>query len=252
MYSRRSMIKGAAGLPLAAILADPALAQAVAAGLQEVSLTTKGGLNVKAALALPAKVPAPGILLVHENRGLNDYLKTMAAELAKAGYVALAVDLFKGKLPATPEETRAAMGAVVPAEATDTLTSWLDWLKRQSQVDGKLATIGWCFGGGWSLNASLAYPVDATVVYYGNVAKTADQLKALKGPVLGHFATRDAWITPAMAEGFVKAMAAAGKKLESHNYEADHAFANPSHANYAQGPAKESWERTLAFLKANL
>ena len=75
------------------------------------------------------------------------------------------------------------MQQVKPAEATDTLSSWISWLKNHQRGNGKVATIGWCFGGGWSLNASLASPVDATVIYYGNVAKKAAQLDALKGPV---------------------------------------------------------------------
>ena len=69
-------------------------------------------------------------------------------------------------------------------------------------IAGKVGTVGWCFGGGWSLKASLLAPVDATVIYYGNVALDAAQLRALKGPVLGHFATRDGWINETMVEGF--------------------------------------------------
>ena len=118
--------------------------------------------------------------------------------------------------------------------------------------DGKLATIGWCFGGGWSLNASLAAPADATVVYYGSVAKTEDQLARLKGPVLGHFATKDQWINEDMVGGFEKAMAAAGKPFETHWYEAEHAFANPSGGRYDETDATLAWQRTLAFLKLHL
>ena len=77
-----------------------------------------------------------------------------------------------------------------------------NWLRKHERGNGKVATIGWCFGGGWSLNASLAAPVDATVVYYGNVAKKTDQLTSLKGPVLGHFATKDKWINQKMIDGY--------------------------------------------------
>jgi dienelactone hydrolase len=87
------------------------------------------------------------------------------------------------------------------------------WLQKHPKATGKVATIGWCYGGGWSLNASIATPVDATIVYYGRVDQPADRLARLKGPVLGHFATRDQWINRPMVEGFERAMAEAGKPL---------------------------------------
>jgi carboxymethylenebutenolidase len=125
-------------------------------------------------------------------------------------------------------------------------------LKANPKVDGKVGTVGWCFGGGWSLNASIAEPVDATVVYYGKVDKTAGQLAHLEGPVLGHFATRDQWINREMVDGFEKAMNAAGKPYTVYWYDADHAFANPSGGRYDAEDAKLAWERTLAFYRQNL
>ncbi len=241
-----------AGLPLAAILANPSLARAAAAGLQEVNLTTSGGKSVTAALAMPAVTPAPAILLIHEWWGLNDQIKSVAADLAAQGYVALAVDLYDRQVATTPEGARSYMQAVDGTEATDTLASWTAWLKANKAVSGKIGTIGWCFGGGWSLNASIAAPVDATVVYYGRVNQPASELDALKGPVLGHFATRDNWINKDMVSGFQAAMAQAGKTLTAHWYEADHAFANPTQARYDAEDAMLAWARTLAFFKANL
>ncbi len=238
-----------AGFSLAAVLADAERARAAAQGLENVGLTTKGGKRVNAALAVPAEAPAPAVLLVHEWWGLNDQIKAVAAELARAGYLALAVDLYDGKVAETREGARGLMQAVVPGEATDTLASWVAWLRGHAKAIG---TIGWCFGGGWSLNASIAAPVDATVVYYGRVNRSAADLKALKGPVLGHFATRDGWIDRKMVGGFEKAMAEAGKSATSHWYEADHAFANPTSARYDQEDAQLAWQRTLAFFEANL
>ena len=216
MYLRRTVLKGALALPLAAVLADPKLAQAIAASLTEVNLITAGGKAVKGALALPAKTPAAAVLLVHEWWGLNDQIKSVAAALAKQGYIALAVDLYDGKLATAPADARTYMSAVQPAEATDTLASWIGWLRERADSTGKIATIGWCFGGGWSLNASLAAPVAATIVYYGNVAKSSDQLAPLKSPVLGHFASRDRWINRTMVDGFGAAMRQAGKRLDAH------------------------------------
>lgn len=250
--ARRQVLTGLAQLPLAAVLADPKLARAAAAGLQDVSITTAGGKRVRAALALPQTTPASAVLLVHEWWGLNDQIKAVAAELAKQGYVALAVDLYGGKVADTPEGAQALMKQVDGAVATDTLVSWIGWLRANDKVSGKIATIGWCFGGGWSLNASIAAPVEATVVYYGRVNRSAEDLKRLKGPVLGHFATRDNWINREMVGGFEAAMREAGKSVESHWYEADHAFANPTGARYDESDAKLAWRRTLAFLKKHL
>ena len=241
-----------AGLPLAAVLADPRLARAAAAGLKEVSLTTEGGKAVTAALAMPAATPAPAVLLVHEWWGLNDQIKSVAAELANQGYVALAVDLYDGRVASDPTAARQYMGEVDRGEATETLVSWISWLNARQSVTGKIGTVGWCFGGGWSLNASIAAPVDATVVYYGRVTHPANLLAQLKGPVLGHFATQDTWITEEMVSGFEREMAEAGKTLQAHWYEANHAFANPTQARYDAQDAKLAWERTLAFYKAHL
>jgi carboxymethylenebutenolidase len=228
LIERRPIIKGLATLPLAVVLADPLIARAVAAGVEEVSITTEGGRMVSAALALPATTPAPAVLLVHEWWGLNDQIKSIAAVLAKEGFVALAVDLYDGGVAAAPADAKALMGAVDGAEATDTLASWIAWLAADGRTTGKVGTIGWCFGGGWSLNASLAHPVDATVINYGRLDKSAAELAPLSGPVLGNFATRDAWINADMVSGFEAAMAAAGKPLTVYWYEADHAFANPT------------------------
>jgi len=249
---RRNVIKGLAGAPLAAILADPLIARAVAAGLDSVSITTPSGRKVNAALALPTNTPAPAVLLVHEWWGLNDQIKSVAAELAKQGYVALAIDLYDGGVGATPDAARALMSKVKGGEATETLAAWIGWLKGHAKAGGKVATIGWCFGGGWALNAALAAPADAAIVYYGRVDKSAADLAPLKGPVLGHFATRDGWITKDMVAGFEAAAKAAGKDVTAHWYEADHAFANPTQARYDEADAALAWRRTLDFLKGNL
>ena len=250
--ARRSVVLGLAGLPLATVLADRNLARAAAAELATATITTSGGRSVSAAIALPEVTPAGTVLLVHEWWGLNDQIKTMARDVANAGYVACAIDLYDGAVATTPAEAKKLVTGVDAADATDTVAAWGRWLKAHDLGNGKLATIGWCFGGGWSLNASLAVPADATVVYYGNVAKTAAQLQALKGPVMGHFATKDKWINEAMVQGFEAEMTAAAKSYQSFWYEADHAFANPTGGRYDQADASLAWQRTLEFLAANL
>ncbi len=252
-FTRRDVVRGiAVGVPLAAALSDPAIAKTVAAGLETISIETAGGRTVSAALAVPATSKAPAVLLIHEWWGLNDQIKTVAAEFAKIGYVALAVDLYGGKVAGSPEEAGAMMQSVDSDAATDTLVSWIDWLRGHDRANGKIATVGWCFGGGWSLNASIVTPVDATVVYYGRVAKTAGEVAHLRGPVLGHFATQDKFINKAMVDGFEKAMRDAGKPFTTNWYDANHAFANPTGASYDAEDAKLAWSRTLSFLKETL
>ena len=146
------------------------------------------------------------------------------------------------------------MDGIDPRHATQAMVAAVAYARAHPKSNGKVATCGWCFGGGWSLNASLATPVDATVIYYGYVKKTADQLKALSGPVLGHFAKRDTWIDQTMVSGFEAAMREAGKaeSLTVFWYESDHAFANPTGARYDAADASLAWGRTLDFLKKRL
>lgn len=262
--ARRDILKGAAAASvvstasLTALLADPALARAAAETTETVQITTADGQSVKAAVAYPASgAAAPAVILIHEWWGLNDQIRTMAAELAKEGYVAVAVDLYKGHVTNDPDRAADLSDAVNADSATATLVAWNDWLAQNPKVQkagerAKLATIGWCFGGGWSLSASLAFPVDGTVIYYGRVNRPASELSKLNGPVLGHFATRDEWITKSMVDGFVTAMDAAHKPLEVHWYEADHAFANPTGSHYDAEDALLSWQRTTEFLRKTL
>ncbi len=250
---RRAFLKGLASLPLAAVLADPVLAQAAGNSLTPVMQKTGSGKDIKAFVAVPDKTPAPCVLLIHEWWGLNDQIKSVAAEFAKQGFIALAVDLYQGKLATTRNDARAYMQNMDRRLATETLITWVDWLRAHPQSNSKVGTVGWCFGGSWSLNASLAAPVDATVIYYGNVRKQAGQLKSLKGPVLGHFGTLDTYINANMVNGFENAMRAAGKtQLSVYWYTANHAFANPTGASYDAADAKLAWSRTLDFFKENL
>jgi len=251
---RRTVMKGLAGASFAAILADPGLARAAARETDMVDLTLPSGRTVSAALALPVTTPAPTVMMIHEWWGLNDQIKAAAREYAQAGYVALAIDLMGSSVATTADEARAQMQAVDPTQATETCVGWMEWLRNHEAGTGKVGTVGWCFGGGWSLNASVAAPADATVIYYGRLIQEPDPLKALAGPVLGHFATQDQHINRPMVEGFQAAMAEAGKgdDLTVYWYEADHAFANPSGNRYDQADARLAWDRTMAFMDRTL
>jgi carboxymethylenebutenolidase len=252
MIERRTILKGVAGLPLAAVLADPELARAAGMRLRMVRIRTKGGREVTGALAKPAKTPAPAVILVPEWWGVNDQMKAVAVELAGLGYLALVVDLFNGQVADNPDQARAQVQKVMPDQATDTLVSWTDWARRAPLANHRLGIVGWCFGGGWALNASVAAPIDATVVYYGKCDLPPDQLARLKGPVLGHFGTLDPNINKAMVDRFEAAMKQVGKPYQVYWYNANHAFANPTGANYDKPDALLAWQRTMAFLAENL
>jgi carboxymethylenebutenolidase len=249
---RRDVLTGFAGVSLAALLADPVRVAQAAAGLETVTLKTASGRSVSAALALPAQTPAGGVMIVHEWWGLNDQIKAVASELAANGFVGLAIDLYDGKVASDPEGAQNLMGGVQDAEATETTTTWIDHLYGMKEVNGKVATLGFCFGGGWSLNASIAHPVDATVIYYGRCDKPASELRKLKGPVLGQFGSQDTFINPAMVKAFAANMKEANKPHDIYSYDANHAFANPTGQNYDKEDARIAWDRTIAFLKANI
>jgi carboxymethylenebutenolidase len=251
---RRDVLAVGASLSLAQILSDPARAATAASTLQTVSLDLPSGRKVSGAFAAPEAASAPGLLLVHEWWGLNDQIKAVTAECARLGYATLAVDLYGGEVASNLDRDKAMrlVSSVKNDEASETLAGWIDWLRASSVVKGGVATCGWCFGGGWSLAASLLRPVDATIIYYGRVDRSAHELRALKGPVLGHFANRDANIDHEMVGGFEKAMKEADKALSIYWYDADHGFANPTTTHYDAADTKLAWSRTLAFLKENL
>lgn len=256
MQGRRTVLKqtmgGLAGLPLAAILGDPLLARAAAAELERHTLTLKSGREVAAFLALPERTPAPAVMLVHEWWGLNDQIKAVAREFAAEGFVALAIDLMNGEVATIRNNAKRQMGRVGRTETLELSGKWLRWLKTHPDVNGKLATIGWCFGGGWALSAATVEPVDATVVYYGRVNHPTGELRHLKGPVMGHFATHDLWINRDMVTLFEVGMLRAGKRSITHWYRAGHAFANPTRSRYDRKNAVLAWKRTLEFFRKEL
>lgn len=250
---RRAFIKGLASLPIAAVLFDPTLARAAASGVKTETIKTASGASTSAVVAYPDKANAPTMLIIHEWWGLNDHIKAMAQEFANQGFLTVAIDMYNGKVASKREDAKAYMMGMDGAWAKQAVGAWIDWLKSNPKGNGKVGTCGWCFGGGWSLNASLIREVDATVIYYGRVNKSAADLASLKSPVLGHFGTLDKSINEKMVGGFEKSLDAAGKtNYTNHWYTANHAFANPTGARYDEDDAALAWSRTLAFLHKNL
>lgn len=219
---------------------------------QAVTLTLSDGSVVSAHFIEPSSSPAGSVVLIHEWWGLNQQIKNVAERFATEGYLVLAVDLFEGKVAQDPNQARSLTKNVNREVATETMVAWIDWVRSNPASNGKVGTVGWCFGGGWSLNASIATAVDATVIYYGRCEKTPEETKRLSGPVMGHFATRDKWINQEMVSNFEAAMDASEKSYVNYWYEADHAFANPTSARHDAEDAQLAWNRTLEFLRSNL
>jgi len=188
-----------------------------------------------------------GILLIHEWWGLNDHIRSWADRFAAMGYRTVAIDLYGGKITRDKNEAGRLMKSVDQMLANRKLKTAINWLRAP---DRRLATLGWCFGGGQSLQATLQAPneIAGTIIYYGQPVLDVDRLRKLQGPVLALYATQDNWITPAVVKNFEKAMSEAGKTLEIHRYNARHAFANPSGGRYSSEAARQSWQDVLVFL----
>lgn len=200
----------------------------------------------------------PAVIMIHENRGINDNIRSMANTLAKqAGYVVLAVDLFKGVSTNDPSQAMQLVKSVRanPQEAISNLQAALKYVSSLPFVDSsKIASIGWCFGGGQSLQLALhseQHPLVATILYYGTPLVTDKQeLSKIKWPVLGIFGDHDQAIPLQQINMFKAALDADGVTNQIHIYKGlGHAFANPSGANYAPQQTADAWQKTLAFLK---
>jgi len=225
---------------------------------QEVAYGEARKRNLLGFLAMPADAaePLPGVIVIHEWWGLNDNIKSMTRRLAGEGYVALAVDLYGGSTAETPERAQKLMAAVVsdPDAAKANLKQAYDYLDKYAFAP-RIGSIGWCLGGGWSLQTALMLPddLDAMVMYYGQIVMSEPQLATLSMPMLGFFGGQDDSIPIRDVQTFRQTLFKLGKPVDILIYpSAKHAFANPSGGNYDAQAADDSWQKTLVFLAENL
>lgn len=205
------------------------------------------------AYELKAKRPTNNyILVVHEYFGLNDYVKKESEriynDLGNVNIIDL--DLYDGKVTADRAEAAKLMQAVNDDRAKAIIKGAIAYVGPKAHI----ATLGWCFGGGWSLQSSLLAGKQAVacVMYYGMPEQDINKLKTLNCDVLGNFGNKDQWINPKVVAKFAEDMKAAGKKLYLHQYDADHAFANPSSPNSNSAAASDAYTHVITFLKARL
>jgi carboxymethylenebutenolidase len=200
--------------------------------------------------------PLPAIIMIHEWWGLNDNIRAMAERLAGEGYIVLAVDLFGGTTAENPEAARLLMLRAVedPAAVSSNIQQAYSFVNDTAGAPA-IASLGWCFGGGWSLNAAMMLPdeLDATVIFYGQVTDDEERLRPIQAPILGFFGDEDRGIKIDSVNRFEDALKRLRKDHQIHIYSgAGHAFANPTGNNYNAEYAEDAWQKTLEFLRANL
>ena len=193
----------------------------------------------------------PGIVVIQEWWGLNDQICGVADRFARAGYNALAPDLYKGRLTTQPDEANHLMTGLDFADAThQDLRGAAQHLQAQS---GKLAVMGYCMGGALTIAAAVHVPeFSAGVCFYGIPPKAFADPAKIRMPLQGHFANRDDWCTPAAVDDLERTSKTAGVRHEIYRYDAAHAFANERSAAYDVACANQAWERMAAFLGAQI
>jgi carboxymethylenebutenolidase len=199
----------------------------------------------------------PAVVMIHEWWGLNENIKNMANLLAKQGFVVLAADLYKGEVANNPERAMQLVQIVRNNQnnSISNLQSAVKYLSLLPNVDSsKIASLGWCFGGGQSLQLALNsqdHPLAATILYYGTPLVTDKALLSkIKWPVLGIFGDKDQSIPIGEIKQFGNSLNQSGITNNIHIYKGvGHAFANPSGDNYAPKETEDAWQKTLSFLK---
>ncbi|HMN48644.1 MAG TPA: dienelactone hydrolase family protein [Ignavibacteriaceae bacterium] len=217
-----------------------------------ITFKTKDGKTANGYLVKSEKKSNKYIFVFHEWWGLNDYIKKESDELQeKLGNVnILAIDLYDGNVATNRDDAAKYMQAVNQQRAMDIINGAIDFAGKDAQV----GTLGWCFGGGWSLQASimLGKQGKACVMYYGIIENTPETFKNLNAPVLGIFAKKDGWVNPEVVANLEKNIKAARKKITVKSFDADHAFANPSNPNFDENAKTEAKALTIKFFKENL
>jgi len=217
-----------------------------------------GAENASGFLVTPGGAgPYPAVVVIQEWWGLNGWVKDQARALAGEGYVALAVDLYRGKVADKQEEAHQLMSGLPPDRALRDLKAAVDFLASRKDVrKDRIGAIGWCMGGHYALSLATEEPrLAAAVAYYGAPPTDDAAIARIKAPVLGNYGAEDKGPTPDQVKAFEAAMKKAGKSVDVKIYEgAGHAFANPNNpwGGYREAAARDAWARSVAFLAAHL
>jgi len=212
-----------------------------------------GTETVSGFLAMPEKPGRyPALVVIHEWWGLTDWVKEQAQKLAEQGYIALAVDLYKGQVTTDPEVAHELMRGLPQDRAVSDLKAGFAYLATRKDVDrDHIGSIGWCMGGGYALQLAIHEPhLAACVVNYGALPTDPNDIQQILAPVLGSFGANDRGITPTDVQGFEKTMRGMNRRIDVKIYDgAGHGFENSTNtAGYRPDAAADAWARTLAFL----
>jgi len=192
------------------------------------------------------------VIVIHEWWGLNDYIKKESEKIYSAleNVNIIAIDLYDKKV-ATVKDSAAKYMQNVKSERAEAI---IKGLIKHIGPKANVATIGWCFGGGWSMQTTLiaGKQSKACVMYYGMPEEKIEKLKTLNAPVLFVWPEQDQWINKEMVNRFEKNMKTTNKNLEVKAYNADHAFANPSNPKYNEEFAEDAFNNAVNFIKLNL
>jgi carboxymethylenebutenolidase len=204
-------------------------------------------------LAVPGKPGVyPGLVVVHEWWGLNEWVKEQSEKLAEQGYIVLAVDLYHGKSAADSSDAHELMRGMPQDRAIRDMQAAYEYLAARKDVKpGRVGAIGWCMGGGLALQLAIHQPrLAAVVVNYGALPTDPNDIQQIGAWVLGNFGADDKGITPADVQAFEKTMKGLNRRIDVKIYPgAGHAFENPNNTNgYRPEAAADAWKRTLAFL----
>ena len=215
-----------------------------------------GSGTVKGYLTRPANTtgPLPAIVVVHENRGLNPHIEDIARRLALDNYMAFAPDALTplGGYPGDEDKARELFAKLEQSKTSEDFVNAAGYLKSRSHCNGKIGTVGFCYGGGIAHMLSTRLPdLNAAVSFYGNHPAASDAVK-VKAPLLIHFAGTDERIN-ASWPAYEAALKAAGARYTAYQYAGtQHGFNNDTTPRFDEANAKLAWERTLAFFKQTL
>lgn len=235
-----------------AVLASAGTAQAQ----QEVSFASGDG-TAHALLYLPqGNGSHPALVVIHEWWGLNDWIKQEASGYAAQGYVALAVDLYHGKIADNPETAHELMRGLPQDQGVRDLTAAVKYLEGRKDVKrGRIGAVGWCMGGGFALQLAIAAPdLKAVAVNYGALATEKSDLAKIHAAVLGNFGGKDQGIPPEAVHAFESTMKGLGKPVDAKVYpDAGHAFENPNNKRgYRPEDALDAMGRMERFFRQQL
>lgn len=202
------------------------------------------------------KGPFPALVVIHEWWGLNDWVKEQASKLSDEGYVTLAVDLYRGKVATTSDEAHEISRGLPHDRADRDLLAAANYLRSQKNVyPARVGSIGWCMGGGYSLDLAFADPqLAATVINYGHLATSLDSLKRIHASILGIFGGQDRGIPVSDVRNFEQQMKQIDKPIEVVIFpDAGHAFENSNNkTGYRADDAAQAWTKTVGFLHRTL